>query len=128
MVSTWKILIVSSETALQTRFSNYFSEQAYDIFYTSMTDDRLKSTIEETAPDIIVVDRVISNLQCVELSLRIRQWTPTPILVLTTAYTLDNEVRTLDFQADNYLSEPFDIAIAAERIKQILSASPRLSS
>ena len=128
MVSTRKILIVSSETGLQNRFRNYFSERAYDIFYTSMTDDRLKSTIEEMVPDIIVVDRVISNLQCVELSLRIRRWTPIPILVLTTAYTLDNEVRTLDFQADNYLSEPFDIAIAAERIKQILSASPQLRS
>jgi DNA-binding response OmpR family regulator len=128
VVSTRKILIVSSETALQTRFKNYLSEKEYDIFYTSMTDNRLKSTIEETVPDIIVVDRVISNLQCVELSLRIRRWTPTPILVLTTTNTLENEVRTMDFQADNYLGEPFDISIAAERIKQILSASHRLSN
>ena len=128
MVSTRKILIVSSETALQTRFKNYLSEKEYDIFYTSMTDNRLKSTIEEIVPDIIVIDREISNLQCVELSLRIRRWTPTPILVLTTANTLDHEVRAMDFQADDYLSEPFDIAIAAERIKQILSTSHRLST
>lgn len=127
MVSTKKILIVSSETALETRFRNYLSQDRFEIVYTQMTDDRLKSLIDNTTPDIIVVDRVISNLQCVELSLRIRQWTPTPILVLTTANTLNNEVRAMDFQADDYLTEAFDIAIAVERINQILSMS-QLSS
>jgi two-component system, OmpR family, KDP operon response regulator KdpE len=121
MVSTRKILIVSSETALQTRFKNCLSEREYDIYYTSMTDDRLRTIIDRTAPDIIVVDRIISSLHCVELSLRIRRWTPTPILVLTTANTLDNEVRSMDFQADDYFSEPFNISIAVERINQILS-------
>lgn len=122
MVSTRKILIVSSETALQTRFKNYLSEREYDIYYTSMTDDKLQAIINQKSPDIIVVDRIISSLHCVELCLRIRRWTPTPILVLTTANTLDNEVRAMDFQAEDYFSEPFNISIAVERINQILSA------
>jgi DNA-binding response OmpR family regulator len=127
VVSTKKILIVSSESALQNRFKNYLSDKYYGVYYTSLTDDRLKSILETTSPDIIVVDRVVSNLQCIELSLRIRRWTPTPILVLSTAETLNNEVRAMDFMADGYLTEPFDIAIAIARIDQILAMDYRLS-
>jgi two-component system, OmpR family, KDP operon response regulator KdpE len=122
MVSAKNILIVSSEPGLLSRFRAYLPAREYDVYCTSITDDRLKSIIETGSPDLIVVGREIPNLQCVELSLRIRRWTPTPILVLATANTLDNEVRAMDFQSDDYLSEPFNIAIVIERINQILSA------
>ncbi len=128
MVSARKILIVSSEKALQTRFRDYLPDGEFDVSCTSITDNRLKSIIETTNPELIIVGREIYNLQCVELSLRIRQWTPIPILVLATANTLNNEVRTMDFQSEDYLSEPFDFAIVIERINQILSTERQLNT
>lgn len=123
MVSIKKILVVSSETALQTRLRDYLPKEEYHIIHTPVTDNNLKSIINEITPSIIVVDREKSSIQSVELSLRIRQWTQTPILILTVTDTLINEVRAMDFHAENYLSEPFGIGIAVERINKILSMS-----
>ncbi|MBN1188921.1 MAG: response regulator transcription factor [Dehalococcoidales bacterium] len=121
MVSAKKILIVSADILLFQRLRKQLSEEEYTICLVARTDETLKNTIDELVPDIIVVDPDISILHGVEISLLIRQWTPKPILILTTAMTLDNQVRALDLAAENYLSEPFEMSIVAGRIEHVLS-------
>jgi DNA-binding response OmpR family regulator len=126
VVSAKKILIVSAGMVLYRRLKNRFSERIYDIIHTSKSDNGLKAIIDKVTPDIIVIDPEVSAARCVELSLRIRQWTPIPILILTTNNTLENEVRSLDLTVDNCVSDPFDIAVVVARIGQIISSSPGL--
>ena len=123
MITGKKILIVSSDKELYRRFKNHFSERDYDATHTQWTGNELKSIINEVNPDLIVVDPQTPSLQGLEISLRIRGWTPVPILILSTAETRENEVRTLDLAAIDYLSEPFNIGIVATRIDKILALS-----
>jgi DNA-binding response OmpR family regulator len=116
-----KVLIISADILLYQRLRNQLSAEEYQVYLVKKTDDAMKTTIDGLNPDIIVVDPDISVLQGVEISLLIRQWTPKPILILTTAMTLDNQVRALDLAAEDYLSEPFDMSIIVRRIEHIFS-------
>jgi two-component system, OmpR family, response regulator protein BraR/BceR len=119
MVSARKVLVISADITLFSRLEGHLSE--YQVKNIQKSDQELKAAIDEFSPDIIVVDPDISTLHGVEVSLLIRQWTPTPILILTTAMTLDNQVRALDLAAENYLSEPFDISLIIKRIEHVLA-------
>jgi DNA-binding response OmpR family regulator len=121
MVLAKKVLIISADVLLYQRLRNQLSAEEYQVSLVKKTDEALKATIDEIDPDIVVVDPDISVLQGVEISLMVRQWTPKPILILTTAMTLDNQVRALDLAAEDYLSEPFDMSIIAGRIEHIFS-------
>jgi DNA-binding response OmpR family regulator len=123
MASAKKVLVVSADITLFHRLKGHLSEDEYQVSSVQKSDQELKKAIDEFAPDIIVVDPEISTLRGVEVSLLIRQWTPTPILILTTAMTLENQVRALDLAAENYLSEPFDISLIGKRIAHILAVN-----
>jgi DNA-binding response OmpR family regulator len=120
MVSAKKVLVVSADITLFQRLRGHLSAKEYVVACVQNSNQDLKKAIDESTPDIIVVDPEISILHGVEVSLLIRQWTPTPILILTTAMTLENQVRALDLAAENYLSEPFDISLIAKQIEHIL--------
>jgi DNA-binding response OmpR family regulator len=121
MVSARKVLVISADITLFSRLEGHLSGGQYRVKNIQKSDQELKEAIDEFSPDIIVVDPEISTLHGVEVSLLIRQWTPTPILILTTAMTLDNQVRALDLAAENYLSEPFDISLIVKRIEHVLA-------
>jgi DNA-binding response OmpR family regulator len=123
MVSAKKVLVVSADITLFQRLKGHLSAEEYVVVCVQKSDQELKKAINECTPEIIVVDPEISLLHGVEVSLLIRQWTPTPILILTTAMTLENQVRALDLAAENYLSEPFDISLIATRIAHILAVN-----
>ena len=121
MQSINRVLVVSADVLLHNRLSNHLSSENYEIKVIKKANSELEEIIGETSPHIIVVDPEISQLNGVDISLRIRQVTPAPILVLTTARTLDNQLRALDLAAEDYLSEPFDVNEVVERIEHILS-------
>ncbi len=123
MISSKKILVVSRDDDLYRRLNTYLFERGYDTSTTRETGNELKLTIDELTPDLIIVNPETPSLQGLEISLRIRQWTPAPILILSTVDTRENEVRTLDLSAKDYLSEPFNINVVAARINKIISMS-----
>jgi DNA-binding response OmpR family regulator len=123
MILPKKILIVSRDNELYRRLNNHLFESGYKAKTTRETGSELKPIIDELAPDLIIVNPETPSLQGLEISLLIRQWTPVPILILTTDDTRESEVRTLDLSAKDYLSEPFAVGVVAARINKILSMS-----
>jgi DNA-binding response OmpR family regulator len=121
MDSAKQVLVISANIELYYRLRRHLSAEEYQVAIVHKTDNELKAYIDEQTPDIIIVDPEISTLHGVEVSLLIRQWTPAPILILTTALTLENQVRALDLAAEDYLSEPFDICLVEKQIANILA-------
>jgi two-component system, OmpR family, KDP operon response regulator KdpE len=121
MDSAKQVLVISANIELYHRLRSHLSAEEYQVAIVHKTDNELKAYIDEQTPDIIIVDPEISTLHGVEVSLLVRQWTPAPILILTAALTLENQVRALDLAAEDYLSEPFDICLVEKQIANILA-------
>jgi two-component system, OmpR family, KDP operon response regulator KdpE len=122
------ILVVGVEPTLFNKLENWFSKGEYAIIYSPDTEDKLKILVNKYLPDLIVVDTDVPELTGLSLGIQIRQWSATPLLILSTVETSDNEIRWLDLRSKSYLSEPYDISMLAIRINLILSANKTTTS
>ena len=59
------------------------------------------------APDVIVLDLGLPDLDGREVCTRIRTWTEVPIVVLSADGSEDRKVEALDHGADDYMTKPF---------------------
>lgn len=109
MTTPIKSLIVSSDPVLLSFLHKNFNTNGYQMVSTSYTNETLKAVLEKESPDIIILDIMMPALDGIEVCLRIRQWSDSPILMLTTWGAGGDRVRGLDLLDDSYLTEPFGI-------------------
>jgi two-component system response regulator MprA len=80
----------------------------------------LKS-IQLRAPDAIVLDLQLPDIDGLEICRRIRRsGDTTPILMLTARDAVNDRVAGLDVGADDYLVKPFDLAELLARLRALL--------
>jgi two-component system KDP operon response regulator KdpE len=58
-------------------------------------------------PEAAIIDLVLPDLDGVELTRRLREWSEMPILVLSAMGEEDQKVRALEAGADDYITKPF---------------------
>src|SRR5580698_165493 len=83
----------------------------------------LKS-IQLRAPDAIVLDLQLPDIDGLEICRRIRRsGDSTPILMLTARDAVNDRVRGLDTGADDYVVKPFDLAELLARLRALIRRS-----
>jgi DNA-binding response OmpR family regulator len=120
MESKIKILAVSRDQILVSLLRRGFNNGNYEIVSTEETGVQLKNIVENECPAFIIMDIVMPSLDGVATCLQLRQWTQSPIMLLSTWNTSKNMVRGLNLACDTYLTEPFGIATLKKRIEGTL--------
>jgi two-component system KDP operon response regulator KdpE len=72
------------------------------------------------APDVVVLDLGLPDLDGLEVCHRIRQWSEIPIIVLSATGLEDRKVAALDGGANDYVTKPFGMAELEARIRVAL--------
>ena len=121
MLSKNKILTISSDPVMVNILQRELDDGEFEIVNTQHTDSQLKDIIALEDADFIILDIMMPTLDGIGLCLQIRQWTQTPILMLTTWGTGDGKVRGLNLGSDSYLTEPFGVDALKKRINLTLS-------
>ena len=75
------------------------------------------------APDVIILDLSLPDIDGIEVCRRLREWTQVPIIVLSVRDTEKDKVAALDRGADDYLTKPFSIEELLARIRVALRHS-----
>lgn len=75
-------------------------------------------------PDLILLDLGLPDLDGLELTRRLREWTITPIIVLSARGREDDKIHALDAGADDYLTKPFGTGELMARIRVALRHRP----
>lgn len=92
----------------------------YDVELFEDGGSALKS-IQLRAPDAIVLDLQLPDIDGLEICRRIRRsGDTTPILMLTARNAVNDRVEGLDVGADDYLVKPFDLAELLARLRALL--------
>jgi DNA-binding response OmpR family regulator len=117
-----RILVVSDDDKLQESLQKELPNFGYEIASIEDIGEALKVVIDGFGPDLVIVDPEAPALSGIEACLRIRQWSPVPVLVLGSGGR-NGTVRGLDLTAKTHLTEPFDIEKLAGIIKDVISAS-----
>ena len=69
------------------------------------------------APDVIVLDLGLPDLDGLEVCRRIRTWSDVPIVVLSADSSEDRKVEALDGGADDYMTKPFGMRELDARLR-----------
>ena len=77
-------------------------------------------------PEAAIVDLVLPDLDGVELTRRLREWSEMPILVLSAVGEEEQKVRALEAGADDYITKPFGTRELIARLQAALRRSARV--
>ena len=100
-----KILVISSGSELVRFLKKELCENSYQLIHTQHTREELREVVHQEFPDLIIVDVMMPSLDGIEISLRIRQWSRVPIIMLSAWEAGQGSVRCFDLSAESYLSE-----------------------
>jgi two-component system KDP operon response regulator KdpE len=68
-------------------------------------------------PDAILLDLGLPDMDGIEVTRRLREWTRTPIIVLSARGQEQDKIAALDAGADDYLTKPFGMGELLARIR-----------
>jgi two-component system KDP operon response regulator KdpE len=91
---------------------------------TASTGARGISEAAVGAPDVIVLDLGLPDMDGLEVCRRIRQWSAVPIIVLSADGTEDRKIAALDGGADDYMTKPFGMGELEARLRVALRHRP----
>jgi len=77
------------------------------------------------APDLILMDLGLPDTDGVELTRRLREWSRTPIIVISARGQEGDKVQALDAGADDYLTKPFGVPELLARMRVALRHKAR---
>lgn len=110
-----KILIVDDERAIR-RFLTISLGSEHTVFEAANGADALQAvTIER--PDLVILDLGLPDIDGVEVTRRLREWTQIPIIVISVREHEEDKIAALDAGADDYLTKPFGIGELMARIR-----------
>jgi two-component system, OmpR family, KDP operon response regulator KdpE len=75
------------------------------------------------SPDLIILDLSLPDMDGIQVCAQLREWTQTPIIVLSVRDAERDKVAALDKGADDYLTKPFGIEELLARIRVALRHS-----
>lgn len=80
--------------------------------------------VAHQAPDGIILDLGLPDLDGTEVIRRLREWSRVPVLVLSVREGEEEKIAALDAGADDYLTKPFSGRELLARVRAILRRSP----
>jgi two-component system, OmpR family, response regulator MprA len=114
------IAIVDDDAAIRSALGRALRMENYDVELFEDGVSALKA-IQLRAPDAIVLDLQLPDIDGLEICRRIRRsGDSTPILMLTARDAVNDRVAGLDVGADDYLVKPFDLAELLARLRALL--------
>lgn len=124
--SRYKILVADDERAIRRFLRSALSGGDFDVREAENGREALAAAAS-LRPDLIILDLGLPDMDGVEVIRGIREWSQTPIIVLSVREREDDKITALDAGADDYLTKPFGIGELLARMRAALRKSGRTS-
>jgi two-component system KDP operon response regulator KdpE len=72
------------------------------------------------SPDVVLLDLGLPDLDGIEVTRQLREWTRIPIIVVSARGQDEDKIKALDAGADDYLTKPFSVGELLARIRVAL--------
>lgn len=114
--------MIDDELAIRKFLRVSIDPAEYELFEaeTGLAGIRLTAT---ESPDLILLDLGLPDLDGVDVTRRIREWSQVPIIILSARGDEMNKVEALDAGANDYLTKPFGLVELFARIRAALRRS-----
>jgi two-component system, OmpR family, KDP operon response regulator KdpE len=113
------VLVIEDEPALQRFLRVTLAAQDYKVIEATTGEQGLRHA-GTALPDLIVLDLGLPDVDGVEVTRRLREWSAVPIIVVSARGKEQDKVVALDAGADDYLTKPFGVGELLARVRVAL--------
>lgn len=111
-----RVLIVDDEMAIRRFLRTVLEAHDYQVFEAASGDAGLVAVAQQR-PDIVILDLGLPDIDGVEVTRRLREWSEIPIVVLSVREQESDKIAALDAGADDYLTKPFSAGELMARLR-----------
>jgi two-component system KDP operon response regulator KdpE len=118
------ILLIEDEQQMRRFLRITLQSQGYRMIEATTAQEGLLQAASRN-PDVVLLDLGLPDMDGLEVTNRLREWTQTPIIVISAREQEQDKVKALDAGADDYLTKPFSANELLARIRVALRHSVR---
>lgn len=117
-IASLRVLVVDDEHPIR-RFLRISLESSYQVFEAENGWQALEMVAYQR-PDLVILDLGLPDMDGLEVTRRLREWTLIPIVVVSVRDQEAIKVAALDAGADDYLTKPFSAVELMARLRAAL--------
>lgn len=121
------ILVIDDEAQILRALRTILTANHFRVSTASRGEEGLALAAAQM-PDLIILDLSLPDMDGVEVCSRLREWSQTPIIILSVRDSERDKVAALDKGADDYLTKPFGIEELLARVRVALRHSAQAQS
>ncbi len=118
------VLLIEDEPQMRRFLRITLQSQGYRLVETATAQEGLTQAALRS-PDVVLLDLGLPDLDGLEVTKRLREWTLTPIIVISAREQEQDKIHALDAGADDYLTKPFNAGELLARIRVALRHAGR---
>ena len=119
------VLVIEDELPIRRFLRAAFESAGFELEEAATARAGMASAASR-APDLIVLDLGLPDLDGIEVTQRLREWYTAPILVLSARGQERDKIRALDAGADDYVTKPFAVGELMARVRVALRHRARV--
>jgi two-component system KDP operon response regulator KdpE len=110
------ILLIEDEPQMQRLLRIVLQGHGYRLIESATGKEGLMQAATR-APDVILLDLGLPDIDGLEVTQRVREWSEIPIIVISAREQEQDKIKALDAGADDYLTKPFGAGELLARIR-----------
>ncbi len=114
-----RVLVVDDEPPIRKFLRAALTAHGYEVFEAATGRDALSAIIAHR-PDLLILDLGLPDIEGVEVTRQLREWSKIPIIILSVREHEQDKIAALDAGADDYLTKPFGIGELLARMRAAL--------
>jgi len=121
------VLVIDDEPPIQRLLSINLESAGYRVH---VAEDGEKGLLRAAQKhhDAIILDLGLPDMGGVEVLKRLREWTQTPVIILTVHDSANEKIEALDCGADDYITKPFNSGELLARLRAAMRRAHRTES
>ncbi|ANY77425.1 DNA-binding response regulator [Microvirga ossetica] len=114
-----RVLVIDDEPAIYRFLKPALEANDYQTISAGTAADGLKR-IAADAPDVVVLDLGLPDMDGKDVIVRVREWSDVPIIVLSARDREAEKIAALDLGADDFVNKPFGMGELMARLRTAL--------
>jgi two-component system KDP operon response regulator KdpE len=111
-----RVLVVDDEAPIRRFLRAALTAHGYEVLEARNGQEAL-AAVTAQRPDLLILDLGLPDMEGLEVTRRLREWSKIPIIILSVREGEADKVATLDAGADDYLTKPFGVGELLARLR-----------
>lgn len=117
--NSFRILIVDDEPEIRRFLRASLKTHQHEVIEAENGTEAL-AEMRNAHPDLMILDLGLPDIDGVEITRRVREWSKIPIIILSVRNREKDKIEALNAGADDYLTKPFGVGELLARIRVIM--------